>query len=78
MAILNVGAVAVDPTFLTITAIGVTSKALADKRSKQAIQNVRELLAPGTKKRKRFSDTEIRSLVGFLAGQEREEQSMTE
>lgn len=78
MAILNVGAVAVDPTFLTITAIGVTSKALADKKSKQAIQNVRELLAPGTKKRKRFSDTEIRSLVGFLAGQEREEQSMTE
>lgn len=78
MAILNVGAVAVDPTFLTVTAIGVTSKALADKRSKQAIQNVRELLAPGTKKRKRFSDTEIRSLVGFLAGQEREEQSMTE
>ena len=78
MAILNVTAVAFDPTFLAITAIGVTSKYLADKRSKQAIQNLRELLAPGTKKGKRFSDTEIRSLVGFLAGQEREEQSMTE
>ena len=62
MAILNVSAVAFDPTFLAVTAIGVTSKYLADKRSKQAIQNVRELLAPGTKKGKRFSDEEIISL----------------
>jgi len=83
ISFLNFGAaIAIDPMFLTITGIGATSKALADKRSKQAIQNVRELLAPGTKKGKRFSDEEIislaRSFTGFLAGQEREEQSMTE
>ena len=64
--------------FLFITGTGLTSKALAERSSKKAIQNLREILATGTKKGKRFSDTEIRSLAGFLAGQEREEQSMTE
>lgn len=78
MTFLNFGAAITDPAFLFITGTGLTSKALAERSSKKAIQNLREILATGTKKGKRFSDTEIRSLAGFLAGQEREEQSMTE
>jgi len=72
MTILNVGAVLADPSFIIATAIGTSSKIASDKRSNKAIQDIRELLAPGMNKGEKFSNEEIRTLIGFSAGLERE------
>jgi len=72
MTFLNLGAVIADPSFIIATAIGTSSKIVSDKRSNKAIQDIRELLAPGMNKGEKFSNEEIRTLIGFSAGLDRE------
>lgn len=72
MAALNIGAFLHNPAMLFGTATGFGAKVSSDIMAKNAMEQIKRMIATGTtpEKRKLISDKEIRTVLGLQAGQE--------